>query len=203
MEIDPIQNQRRSGSIKKTLPQKKSFKKVLSGISKTDPDESKKKKDEETSPLINGPVNCRLLPNSTAEEIQMGKASLSNKLTSQMIAELKPKLITISESGISKTTMWLKTDLLEEIQVEIDHYDTDPSKFYLTFRGNEKSQKILAAHQNQLATSLKGALPNFHCKISPPSYPEEFSKRKKIEKNKKNSLVKTQRVRYSANNSEG
>lgn len=200
MELEAIQNQRRLDPDKKKEEFPSSFEKVLERICETDPDEPKEH--EEDAPLLDGPATSPLIPNEAltahADQIESAKA----KPITQIVQELKPKLVTISQNGISKTTMWLKTEALDEIEVVIDHYDTDPSRFYLTFRGNEDSQKLMQAHQASLASSLKGALPNFHCTILPSTYISKVSDHKKSGKNRKNGLVKTKKVRYCAKKGE-
>ena len=103
----------------------------------------------------------------------------------------------ISSGGISKTTISVQSEFLSELEIEIDHYDTDPSCFILTFRGDEKAQMLLMKHREALLTSLKGALPSIQCSIAPPTLLGRFSKKKP---NSKNKLVKTSKVGYLPNN---
>ncbi len=199
MKTDFITNSRPKVDTEQKKSPGRSFDRILKSAHERDVDHGKKEEKEE-SIIIDGPVSTQLRSQASFPNGAVENLPALSKVATEIIQKLKPQLISISENGISKTTMWLKTELLEEIQVEIDHYDTDPCKFYLTFRGNEKTQQLISAHHAALATSLKGALPTFHCSILPTTYRDDFSKKRRSEKNNKNSLVKSDKVRYSANN---
>ena len=196
METSLIQSQRKLDSHQNKRETKNSFKRVMEKIEETHPDEGKKKKHE---CLMEGPVTSPLLREVEITGIPLNEER-AKTFIKEVISELKPKLISLSENGLTKTIMLLKTDLLDEFEVEINHYDTDPCSFYLTFRGNEKAQKILNSQKQALTTSLRGALPSFNCTILPSTLLTEFDKRKKTRKQEKNTLVKTSKKRYCADN---
>lgn len=196
METTPIQTERKIPASENKRAPRDSFKRVMDKVEKTHPDEKKKKKQE---CLMEGPVTSPLLKEANLAEVILTEEK-NRVLIKEIMTELKPTLVSISENGLTKTTILLKTELLDEIEVEINHYDTDPSSFYLTFRGNEKTQKIMDAQKGALSTSLKGALPHFNCTILPSTLLTDFDRRKKSRKSDKNSLVKSEKKRYCADN---
>ena len=187
---------------KAQLQQKESpknrFQKALEKASEIDHEEKKKKKPTDETPLLDGPVTANLTTSISAETNKPDKIPTLSKVSLQIINEIKPKLITLSENGISKTIVHINSDLLSNVEIEIDHFDTNPSQFIITFRGDEKAQQIIFANLSQLTTSLKGALPNFQCTFAPSTFRTLIIKKKK---STKNNLVKTAKVRYCANNS--
>lgn len=187
MKSSPIgKSQIDCGQKKKTEP-KSRFREVIKKVSEPET----KKKDQDPC-LLDGPVTA---PLKFKEFSPMQKISPQAALrTIQEITQaLKPSLIHLSEGGISKTTLHLTSELLSEMVIEIDHYDTNPSCFSLTFRGNEKAQQLAMTYQAELANSLKIALPLFQCSFTPTTFPETFTKKR---------LVKSSKVRYRADNTE-
>ncbi len=192
MEFNNISQTSNRQREQKDVPRDKKFGEFLERVSEIDESREEKKED----PLIDGPVS----PSFRAADLgttSTQKTVSPAKLIEELTETLAPKILHISSGGISKTTIFLQSQFLSEIEIDIDHYDTDPSRFILTFRGNEQAQNFLIQHQAMLASSLTRVLPTIHFTMATPTFLGGTTKRSR---NSKNRFVKTTKVEYRPDN---
>lgn len=138
--------------------------------------------EEEEAPLLDGPVTAPFA--MYTPPLGASKAALRSlplplvKVVEQIVEPMRA----VSEKGITKIEVVIKSEVLSEITVKIDHYDTASHCFNIQLCGSEQAQALFSKYQAALVQSLQHALPAFQITLLPSGFP----------------LVKTRRLSYGA-----
>lgn len=117
--------------------------------------------------LMDGPYVAPLVPSQVTFLVSKLIASLPEELR-LLIEPLPAEIQTSFKTGIIQTKMMIALSSLENVEVIIDHYDTAPGSFHISFYGSEQIGQMISLKQNELINILQAALPNFSFAISPP-----------------------------------
>ncbi len=170
-----------SCSEEKPSPEKEKFSKLLS---------EDKEEEKEEEPLLDGPCTTPfVLPTPS------GKSAI--KLYPSWAIEIITSIVEptqmLVEKGTSQIEVTIDSKELSLVRITINYYSTAPHSFNIQLEGSEVAQKLFQKHHQSLERLLKITLPNFECRLLPPTF---FSKHSSKEEKRKKGLVNSEDLGY-------